>query len=143
MPLPTARNAVPIAGVVLPLPGPVFTMIRPRRMSSMRPNQEVYQVGCRRVAFHFWHGGQQLQVALTVSEWELSATIFQQLAIDVQQSKLLSLFTSSSHWDLKRTVIRQVKPCSADCYSQLRSVQRQHSLQVLRIPRLLRRNPRP
>src|SRR5205814_1645708 len=34
MPLPTARKAVPIAAVVLPLPGPVFTMMRPRRISS-------------------------------------------------------------------------------------------------------------
>src|ERR1043166_9123243 len=33
MPFPTARNAVPIAAVVLPLPGPVFTMISPRRTS--------------------------------------------------------------------------------------------------------------
>ena len=29
MPLPTARSAVPMAAVVLPLPGPVFTMISP------------------------------------------------------------------------------------------------------------------
>src|SRR5271154_1895284 len=33
MPCPTARKAVPMAAVVLPLPGPVFTMIRPRRTS--------------------------------------------------------------------------------------------------------------
>src|SRR5271165_224842 len=36
MPLPTARNAVPMAAVVLPLPGPVFTMINPRRTSAMK-----------------------------------------------------------------------------------------------------------
>src|SRR5580704_16439164 len=35
MPFPTARSAVPIAAVVFPLPGPVLTMIRPRRMSSI------------------------------------------------------------------------------------------------------------
>jgi tRNA modification GTPase len=35
MPLPTARNAVPMAAVVLPLPGPVLTMIRPRRTSAI------------------------------------------------------------------------------------------------------------
>src|SRR5436190_8310231 len=35
MPLPTARNAVPIAAVVLPLPGPVLTMMRPRRTSDI------------------------------------------------------------------------------------------------------------
>jgi hypothetical protein len=35
MPLPTARSAVPMAAVVLPLPGPVFTMIRPRRTSAI------------------------------------------------------------------------------------------------------------
>src|SRR4051812_40956585 len=34
MPLPTARKAVPMAAVVLPFPGPVFTMMRPRLMSS-------------------------------------------------------------------------------------------------------------
>src|ERR1700686_1995166 len=36
MPWPTARNAVPMAAVVFPLPGPVFTMIRPRRRSDIR-----------------------------------------------------------------------------------------------------------
>src|SRR5437762_3427847 len=36
MPWPTARSAVPMAAVVLPLPGPVFTMMRPRRMLFMR-----------------------------------------------------------------------------------------------------------
>src|SRR5580692_3915423 len=35
MPWPTARRAVPMAAVVLPLPGPVFTMIKPRRMSCI------------------------------------------------------------------------------------------------------------
>src|SRR5207249_4195701 len=35
MPWPTARRAVPMAAVVLPLPGPVFTMIRPRRTSAI------------------------------------------------------------------------------------------------------------
>src|SRR5512147_1512827 len=35
MPLPTARSAVPMAAVVLPLPGPVFTMMRPRLTSGM------------------------------------------------------------------------------------------------------------
>src|ERR1700682_6477485 len=35
MPLPTARNAVPMAAVVLPLPGPVLTIIRPRRTSAI------------------------------------------------------------------------------------------------------------
>src|SRR5690242_4341990 len=35
MPCPTARSAVPMAAVVLPFPGPVFTMIRPRRMSCV------------------------------------------------------------------------------------------------------------
>lgn len=35
IPLPTARKAVPMAAVVLPLPGPVLTMIRPRRISFM------------------------------------------------------------------------------------------------------------
>src|SRR5215471_3373189 len=35
MPLPTARNAVPMAAVVLPFPGPVFTMMSPRRMSGI------------------------------------------------------------------------------------------------------------
>ena len=35
MPLPTARSAVPMAAVVLPLPGPVFTMISPRRTSAI------------------------------------------------------------------------------------------------------------
>src|SRR5579884_4169252 len=35
MPLPTARSAVPMAAVVLPLPGPVFTMMSPRRGSVM------------------------------------------------------------------------------------------------------------
>src|SRR6267142_2347922 len=34
MPLPTARNAVPMAAVVLPLPAPVLTMMRPLRTSS-------------------------------------------------------------------------------------------------------------
>ena len=34
MPLPTARSAVPMAAVVLPLPGPVLTMMRPLRISS-------------------------------------------------------------------------------------------------------------
>src|SRR5438876_1501413 len=33
IPCPTARNAVPIAAVVFPLPGPVFTMMSPRRTS--------------------------------------------------------------------------------------------------------------
>ena len=33
MPLPTARRAVPIAAVVLPLPGPVLMRISPRRVS--------------------------------------------------------------------------------------------------------------
>ena len=32
MPLPTARKAVPIAAVVLPLPGPVLMRINPRRL---------------------------------------------------------------------------------------------------------------
>src|SRR6266478_753320 len=36
MPCPTARSAVPMAAVVFPLPGPVFTMMRPRRRSDMR-----------------------------------------------------------------------------------------------------------
>src|SRR5262249_42739969 len=35
MPLPTARNAVPMAAVVLPFPGPVFTMMSPRRLSGI------------------------------------------------------------------------------------------------------------
>src|SRR5438270_338649 len=35
MPLPTARSPVPMAAVVLPLPGPVFTMIRPLRVSAI------------------------------------------------------------------------------------------------------------
>src|SRR6266851_8477188 len=35
MSCPTARNAVPIAAVVLPLPGPVLTMISPRRTSAI------------------------------------------------------------------------------------------------------------
>src|SRR5215472_19365909 len=35
MPCPTARNAVPMAAVVFPLPGPVFTMMRPRRTSDI------------------------------------------------------------------------------------------------------------
>src|SRR5437016_14132223 len=33
IPCPTARNAVPIAAVVFPLPGPVSTMMSPRRTS--------------------------------------------------------------------------------------------------------------
>src|SRR5215471_10192115 len=32
---PTARSAVPMAAVVFPLPGPVFTMIKPRRISGI------------------------------------------------------------------------------------------------------------
>ena len=43
MPWPTARRAVPIAAVVLPLPGPVFTMINPRRMSAMLANAATLQ----------------------------------------------------------------------------------------------------
>src|SRR5581483_439895 len=35
IPWPTARRAVPMAAVVLPLPGPVLTMISPRRISSI------------------------------------------------------------------------------------------------------------
>src|SRR5208337_817350 len=35
MPWPTARRAVPMAAVVLPFPGPVFTMMRPRRTSCI------------------------------------------------------------------------------------------------------------
>src|SRR5579864_6552828 len=35
MPWPTALRAVPMAAVVLPFPGPVFTMIRPRRISCI------------------------------------------------------------------------------------------------------------
>src|SRR5438105_14687329 len=35
MPCPTALRAVPMAAVVFPLPGPVFTMIRPRRSSDI------------------------------------------------------------------------------------------------------------
>src|SRR3989449_3032305 len=35
MPWPTARKAVPMAAVVLPLPGPVFTIMTPRRMSCI------------------------------------------------------------------------------------------------------------
>src|SRR5208282_2506452 len=35
MPWPTARKAVPIAAVVFPLPGPGFTIMRPRRTSVM------------------------------------------------------------------------------------------------------------
>ena len=34
MPLPTARSAVPMAAVVLPLPGPVLMRIRPLRVSA-------------------------------------------------------------------------------------------------------------
>src|ERR1700761_2494276 len=34
-PLPTARRAVPMAAVVLPLPGPLFTMISPLRTSAI------------------------------------------------------------------------------------------------------------
>src|ERR1700683_3253091 len=36
IPWPTARKAVPMAAVVFPFPGPVFTMIRPRRTSVIR-----------------------------------------------------------------------------------------------------------
>src|SRR5208337_1054336 len=35
IPCPTARSAVPMAAVVFPLPGPVFTMMRPRRRSDI------------------------------------------------------------------------------------------------------------
>src|SRR5207247_362813 len=34
-PCPTARSAVPIAAVVFPFPGPVFTMMSPRRTSCI------------------------------------------------------------------------------------------------------------
>ena len=34
MPLPTARKAVPMAAVVLPLPGPVLMRMSPRREAS-------------------------------------------------------------------------------------------------------------
>src|SRR5580698_783307 len=44
MPCPTARRAVPMAAVVLPLPGPVFTMIRPRRMSCILGNDSIVPV---------------------------------------------------------------------------------------------------
>src|SRR6478672_4397780 len=42
MPCPTARKAVPMAAVVLPLPGPVFTMMRPRRMSGIPAKLRLY-----------------------------------------------------------------------------------------------------
>ena len=50
MPWPTARNAVPMAAVVLPLPGPVFTIISPRRMSCIPANLLIVPVPerCRR-----------------------------------------------------------------------------------------------
>jgi len=35
IPWPSARNAVPIAAVVFPFPGPVLTRINPRRTSGM------------------------------------------------------------------------------------------------------------
>src|SRR5579863_3485972 len=35
IPWPTERRAVPIAAVVFPFPGPVLTMMRPRRTSVM------------------------------------------------------------------------------------------------------------
>src|SRR5579884_2555975 len=44
MPCPTARKAVPMAAVVLPFPGPVFTMMRPRRMSwGMKVDQQAIE----------------------------------------------------------------------------------------------------
>src|SRR5208282_6371179 len=42
IPCPTARSAVPMAAVVFPLPGPVFTMMRPRRRSDIKPNLQLY-----------------------------------------------------------------------------------------------------
>src|SRR5437660_7903775 len=47
IPCPTARSAVPMAAVVLPLPGPVLTMIRPRRTSCIM--KECLIVPVRRV----------------------------------------------------------------------------------------------
>src|SRR5882757_6383010 len=40
IPWPTARRAVPMAAVVLPFPGPVFTMIKPRRISDINENPD-------------------------------------------------------------------------------------------------------
>ena len=37
-----ARSAVPIAAVVFPLPGPVFTIMRPRRRSDIEANASLY-----------------------------------------------------------------------------------------------------
>src|SRR5579872_1170679 len=51
MPCPTALSAVPIAAVVLPLPGPVFTMIRPRRISCIVGDSLIVPVwGSRRLS---------------------------------------------------------------------------------------------
>src|SRR5271154_1360108 len=48
MPWPTARKAVPIAAVVFPLPGPVFTMMRPRRTSAMVGGLILLELLCQR-----------------------------------------------------------------------------------------------
>src|SRR5271170_2434293 len=42
MPWPTARSAVPMAAVVLPFPGPVLTMIKPRRTSVIVDESRLY-----------------------------------------------------------------------------------------------------
>src|SRR5450432_3422583 len=54
IPFPTARKAVPMAAVVLPLPGPVFTIINPRRTSDIanKPSTSEGLIVLRAQSFH-------------------------------------------------------------------------------------------